>query len=101
MISPQLEVRNLCKSYDEGRIEALRGVDLSIAQGSFSPSADPAAAANPPCCNCWADSTLPPAAKFSLRTRRSTQLSTSTATDPIECRIHLPGVLSAAHAARH
>ncbi len=35
MISPQLEVRNLCKSYDEGRIEALRGVDLSIAQGEF------------------------------------------------------------------
>jgi putative ABC transport system ATP-binding protein len=35
MINPQLEVRNLCKSYDEGRIEALRGVDLSIAQGEF------------------------------------------------------------------
>jgi ABC-type lipoprotein export system ATPase subunit len=35
MISPQLEVRNLCKSYDDGRIEALRGVDLSIAQGEF------------------------------------------------------------------
>jgi putative ABC transport system ATP-binding protein len=33
MTSPQLEVRNLCKSYDEGRIEALRGVDLSIAAG--------------------------------------------------------------------
>ena len=35
MTSPQLEVRNLCKSYDEGRIEALRGVDLSIDQGEF------------------------------------------------------------------
>jgi putative ABC transport system ATP-binding protein len=35
MISPQLEVRNLCKSFDEGRIEALRGVDLTIAQGEF------------------------------------------------------------------
>jgi putative ABC transport system ATP-binding protein len=35
MISPQLEVRNLCKSYDDGHIEALRGVDLSIAQGEF------------------------------------------------------------------
>jgi putative ABC transport system ATP-binding protein len=35
MISPQLEVRNLCKSYDEGRIEALRGVDLCVAQGEF------------------------------------------------------------------
>jgi lipoprotein-releasing system ATP-binding protein len=33
--NPQLEVRNLCKSYDEGRIEALRGVDLSIAAGEF------------------------------------------------------------------
>ena len=36
MISPQLEVRNLCKSYDEGRIEALRGVDLSIAARRIS-----------------------------------------------------------------
>jgi putative ABC transport system ATP-binding protein len=35
MTSPQLEVRNLCKSYDEGRIEALRGVDLSIAAGDY------------------------------------------------------------------
>ena len=35
MTSPQLEVRKLCKSYDEGRIEALRGVDLSIAAGDF------------------------------------------------------------------
>jgi putative ABC transport system ATP-binding protein len=35
MTSPQLEVRNLCKSYDEGRIEALRGVDLSIPAGEY------------------------------------------------------------------
>jgi ABC-type lipoprotein export system ATPase subunit len=35
MTSPQLEVRKLCKSYDGGRIEALRGVDLSIASGEF------------------------------------------------------------------
>jgi putative ABC transport system ATP-binding protein len=30
---PQLEVRDLRKSYDDGRIEALRGVDLSIEAG--------------------------------------------------------------------
>jgi ABC-type lipoprotein export system ATPase subunit len=30
-----LEVRNLCKSYDEGRIEALRGVDLAISAGEY------------------------------------------------------------------
>jgi putative ABC transport system ATP-binding protein len=30
-----LEVRGLTKSYDEGRIEALRGVDLSIDAGEF------------------------------------------------------------------
>jgi ABC-type lipoprotein export system ATPase subunit len=35
MISPQLEARNLRKSYDDGRIEALRGVSLSIDAGEF------------------------------------------------------------------
>ena len=32
---PILEVRNLQKSYDQGQIEALRGVSLSIATGEF------------------------------------------------------------------
>jgi putative ABC transport system ATP-binding protein len=32
---PQLEVRKLRKSYDDGRIEALRGVDLSINAGDY------------------------------------------------------------------
>jgi putative ABC transport system ATP-binding protein len=35
MTSPALEVRSLFKSYDEGRIEALRGVDISIASGEY------------------------------------------------------------------
>ncbi len=35
MTSPALEVRSLCKSYDDGRIEALRGVDLSIEAGEY------------------------------------------------------------------
>lgn len=35
MSSPALEVRSLCMSYDDGRIEALRGVDLSIAAGEY------------------------------------------------------------------
>jgi lipoprotein-releasing system ATP-binding protein len=35
MTNPILEVRDLKKSYEEGRIEALRGVDLSIAAGEF------------------------------------------------------------------
>jgi putative ABC transport system ATP-binding protein len=35
MISPLLEARELRKSYDEGSIEALRGVDLSITAGEF------------------------------------------------------------------
>jgi putative ABC transport system ATP-binding protein len=30
-----LETRKLCKSYDQGRIEALRGVDLSISAGEY------------------------------------------------------------------
>jgi ABC-type lipoprotein export system ATPase subunit len=35
MNAPILEVCNLHKSYDEGRIEALRGVDLCIQAGEF------------------------------------------------------------------
>jgi ABC-type lipoprotein export system ATPase subunit len=35
MTSPQLEVRNLRKSYDDGGIEALRGVDLTINAGEY------------------------------------------------------------------
>jgi putative ABC transport system ATP-binding protein len=35
MIEPILKVSDLRKSYDEGRIEALRGVNLSIAAGEF------------------------------------------------------------------
>lgn len=35
MTSPILEVRGLHKSYDQGRIEALRGVDLAIEAGEF------------------------------------------------------------------
>jgi ABC-type lipoprotein export system ATPase subunit len=35
MTEPVLEVRRLRKSYENGRIEALRGVDLSICAGEF------------------------------------------------------------------
>jgi putative ABC transport system ATP-binding protein len=35
MTNPLLEARDLRKSYDEGRIEALRGVDLAISAGDF------------------------------------------------------------------
>jgi ABC-type lipoprotein export system ATPase subunit len=35
MTEPLLEVRRLRKSYDNGRIEALRGVDLAIYSGEF------------------------------------------------------------------
>jgi ABC-type lipoprotein export system ATPase subunit len=35
LTAPILQVRDLRKSYDEGRIEALRGVDLAIAAGDF------------------------------------------------------------------
>ena len=34
-VASVIEVRELRKSYDDGRIEALRGVDLSIAAGEF------------------------------------------------------------------
>jgi putative ABC transport system ATP-binding protein len=35
MTSAQFEVRNLRKSYDDGRIEALRGVSLTIQAGEY------------------------------------------------------------------
>lgn len=35
MTSPALEVRSLRKSYDEGQIEALRGVDISINEADY------------------------------------------------------------------
>ncbi|MGA2534932.1 MAG: ABC transporter ATP-binding protein [Terracidiphilus sp.] len=35
MSSPQLEVRDLRKHYDDGRIEALRGVSLTIEAGEY------------------------------------------------------------------
>ncbi len=35
IVQPILEVRNLRKEYDEGRIQALRGVDFSINAGEF------------------------------------------------------------------
>ncbi len=35
LTAPILQVRTLRKSYDEGRIEALRGVDLEISAGDF------------------------------------------------------------------
>jgi ABC-type lipoprotein export system ATPase subunit len=35
MTNPILEVRNLTKSYDEGRVQALRGVDLAIDAGEY------------------------------------------------------------------
>ncbi|MFZ1014871.1 MAG: ATP-binding cassette domain-containing protein, partial [Terracidiphilus sp.] len=35
MTSPILEARGLYKSYDQGQIEALRGVDLAVEAGEF------------------------------------------------------------------
>ena len=35
MTSSTLEARSVYKNYDEGRIEALRGVSLSIAAGEY------------------------------------------------------------------
>jgi hypothetical protein len=64
MTSPTLEARSVCKTYDDGRIEALRGVDLSIAAGEYLAITGPEAA-NQRCCTCWGDWTSRQAAKFS------------------------------------
>jgi hypothetical protein len=92
MTSPTLEARSVCKSYDDGRIEAVRGVDLSIAAGDIWPSLDRAEAANQHCCTCWGDWTSRQAAKFfSGMVNSANQL----------IWIHFPGVPPDAHAARN
>ena len=48
MTSPLLEVRELRKSYDEGRIEALRGVDLSITSGEYLAISGPSGSGKSP-----------------------------------------------------
>ena len=60
-----LEARNATKHYDEGRIQALRGVDLAVNAGEFVAITGPAAAGSPRSCICSAVWTIPPAARSS------------------------------------
>jgi len=62
---PILQVRDLRKSYDEGRIEALRA-SISPSQRDFVSISDQRSG-NPPCCNCWRLDTPPLARYFSKR----------------------------------
>lgn len=61
-----LETNNLKKYYGEGEslVKALDGVDLQVEQGSLSLSWEPAGAASPHFCICWADWIIPPGEAF-------------------------------------
>ena len=101
MTSPQLEVRNLCKSYDEGRIEALRGVDLSIAAGEYLAISGPSGSGKSTLLQLLGGLDTPTSGEVLFQNaaarlrRRSRRLPRSPG------GIHLSGLLSAAHAARH
>ena len=67
MSSPLLDARGLVKTYDEGRVQALRGVDVRIDAGEFVTISGPAAAENPRCFICWEGLTRPPAGEVLFR----------------------------------
>jgi len=76
MTSPLLQVRALRKSYDEGRIEALRGVDLSITAGEFLAISGPSGSGKSTLLQLLGGLDTPPAARFFSRTPGSARLST-------------------------
>ena len=53
-----LEAKGVTKNYDDGRIQALRGVDVQI-NAADTPSAVPAEAGNRRCCSCSGGLDLP------------------------------------------
>ena len=83
MTSALLEVRNLCKSYDEGRIEALRGIDLSIAAGEYVAISGPSGSGKSTLLQLMGGLDAPTSSEVLFRTRRSVPPSTWTPTEPI------------------
>ncbi len=68
---PMLEVRDLRKSYDEAASKRCAASICPSMQANTSPSAGPAAAANPPCCNLSAASIRAHQRRGSLQQVRS------------------------------
>ena len=100
MTKPLLEVKNLKKSYDEGRIEALRGVDLSIYAGEYLAISGPSGSGKSTLLQLLGGLDSPTSGEVRFqdsllgRTNRPRQL-------PLPPhRLCLPGLLSAAHPQR-
>ena len=101
MTNPILEVRGLQKSYDEGRIEALRGVDLSITAGDFVSISGPSGSGKSTLLQLIGGLDTPTSGEVLFN---NAVLGSSIDLDTYRSRsrwIHLSGISFAAHPARH
>ena len=101
MNSALLEVRSLYKSYDEGKIEALRGVDLSIASGEFLAITGPSGSGKSTLLHMLGGLDSPTQRRGSFPECRAWQIHPSRHLPVPECWLHFPGVPPDAHVARN
>ena len=87
-----LEVLQARKRYEDGQIQALDGVDLTIAAGEFITISGPSGSGKSTMLTCWAGWIRRPPARCCIAARTSARRSTWTLPrDPR--RVYLPGVL--------